>query len=253
MAPVRGLFYFMKPEIIFSDFDGTLTDHTEFSCVFVDIINLCHEKEVPFVIVTGRSLSWAHFFLTHFSKLTYVISEGGGCLSVRGSDGNICDEYLIDDEKIRWLEKFSAELTKRFSDVRLSVDSIGRVTDRAMELGEIEDEEVRNKITKLMDKEGINYSTSNVHLNFWAGDVSKYNAVKYFVSKYFPECSVEQTMFFGDSLNDQSMFQHIEHSVGVSNIDEVLDQLRYRPTTILEGEKNRGAYGVYSYLSDLLK
>ena len=241
---------FNKPKIILSDFDGTLSDHTEFSTKFIDIINLCHEKETPFIIVTGRSISWAHFFLTHFEKIKYVISEGGGSLSYKDSNGFIIDEYLVSDDEISWLEKFSQELLKQYPMVRLSADSIGRVTDRAIELFDLKDPKLVEKVKIFMKSQNINFSTSNVHLNFWSGDFSKYEASKYLLSRFFDKVSIEETMFFGDSLNDQSMFKNIEHSVGVSNISEVLSVIEHKPNVILYGDDYKGPSGVLNYLRE---
>ena len=215
----------MKTKIIFSDFDGTLTDHTEFSSTFIDIINYSFDKNIPFIIVTGRSLSWAHFFLTHFSKLNYVISEGGGVLSYRDERGNIVNEYQIDEAKLEKLKIFCINLKEKFPEISLSADSIGRVTDRAIELHDLEDIATMQRVTDLMDKNGITYSTSNVHLNFWLGDISKYKAVKNFISKFYSDISLDETIFFGDSLNDQSMFEKLKNTVGVSNIKSVIDFL----------------------------
>jgi len=242
----------MTPKIIFSDFDGTLTDHTEFSTKFLDIVNLVTSKEIPFVIVTGRSLSWAHFFLTHFSKLTHVISEGGGVISSRDDEGMICDEFQVEQDKLDWLEKFSRDLTDRFS-IRLSADSLGRVSDRAIELSDLKDPALKDQITKRMDEEGITYSTSNVHLNFWCGEISKYNAVMAFLKLHYPKLSIEESIFFGDSLNDQTMFKNVEHSVGVANIEDVLDQMDHKPKIILHGKENCGPNGVLKYLEDIFK
>jgi HAD superfamily hydrolase (TIGR01484 family) len=241
---------YSKPRIIFSDFDGTLSDHKEFSTKFIDIINLCDQQKVPFVIVTGRSISWAHFFLTHFEKIEYVISEGGGSLSYRDGNGFLIDEYLVADHEIEWLEKFSKELVKQFPMVRLSADSTGRVSDRAIELFDLKDPELLESVKKFMKAQNINFSTSNVHLNFWCGDVSKYEASKYFLSRFYDHISIEESMFFGDSLNDQSMFQNIQHSVGVSNISEVASELEHEPSVILIGDKNKGPHGVLNYLRE---
>ncbi|EQC47237.1 HAD family hydrolase [Bacteriovorax sp. Seq25_V] len=239
------------PKIVFSDFDGTLTDHTEFSGKFLTILEMLKEYNTPLVIVTGRSLSWAHFFLTHFSDLPYVISEGGGVLSYRDKRGMIVDEYQVPVSDLEWLENFSKELLGRFEGLKLSADSIGRKSDRAIELCDLEDVVVRTEIKKLMDDQNINYSTSNVHLNFWCGDISKYKAVRSLLDKFYPDVSIEQTMYFGDSLNDQSMFKMVEHSVGVSNISEVLLKMTDKPKVILTGEENSGPSGVLNYLVTL--
>ena len=70
------------PKIVFSDFDGTLTEQGRFSPVFFDVLKLIKQNNSELVIVTGRPLSWAHFLLTHFD-LDCVITEGGGMLSLR--------------------------------------------------------------------------------------------------------------------------------------------------------------------------
>jgi len=49
------------------------------------------------------------------------------------------------------------------------------------------------------------------------------------------------------------MFKHFTHSVGVSNIEEVMDQLTFKPKVVLKGVENRGPMGVLAYLTDLLK
>ena len=242
-----------SPKLILSDFDGTLSDHKEFSTKFIDIINLCSDNKTPFVIVTGRSISWAHFFLTHFEKLEYVISEGGGSLSYRDGNGFIIDEYLVSDDEIKWLEKFSSELKKQFPLVRLSADSTGRVTDRAIELFDLKDEELLESIQTFMTSQNINYSTSNVHLNFWCGNLSKANATKVLFNKFFSHLNMEEeSIYFGDSLNDQSMFDKVKTSIGVSNIDSVMDRLSVKPHIILKGKENAGPSGVLNYLKNNL-
>ena len=47
------------------------------------------------------------------------------------------------------------------------------------------------------------------------------------------------------------MFKMVEHSVGVSNISEVLLKLVDRPKVILTGEENSGPGGVLNYLVTL--
>jgi hydroxymethylpyrimidine pyrophosphatase-like HAD family hydrolase len=65
--------------------------------------------------------------------------------------------------------------------------------------------------------------------------------------------SPDEAVFFGDSLNDQTMFKSFKNSVGVSNISKVMDQLVHKPTTILEGPENIGPNGVFNYLKNLLE
>lgn len=232
-------------KIIFSDFDGTLTYKEGLGPVFFDILNLLESKNLPLVIVTGRSLSWGHFLLTHFPFLTDVIVEGGGAIVTR-SGKFITEELLISQTEVDRLANFCTVFKNKFPNVPLSVDSFGRKTDRAVELHDLQDGTLFHHIEDFLHLNKINFSTSNVHLNFWCGEVSKYKAVKYFLSKKnVPE---ENAIFFGDSLNDQAMFQHFPTTIGVSNIAKVIGQLKYRPTEVLLGESNAGPYGVLNYL-----
>lgn len=232
-------------KIVLSDFDGTLTYKEGLSPIFFEILSLLESKKVPLVIVTGRSLSWGHFLLTHFPFLTDVIVEGGGAIVSR-SGKFITEECLISPAEVKRLADFCTNFTAKFPNVPLSVDSFGRKTDRAIELHDLQDGILFDHIEEYLREQNINFSTSNVHLNFWCGEVSKYKAVMYFLNK--KSLMPEDGVFFGDSLNDQSMFKSFKHSVGVANIAAVIDRLEFKPTTILTGEENVGPWGVLSYL-----
>ena len=71
-------------------------------------------------------------------------------------------------------------------------------------------------------------------------------AVEHFLKKH--KNFEEDCVFFGDSLNDQAMFQSFPNTVGVSNISSIIDLLEFKPKTILTGKENIGPYGVLNYL-----
>ena len=234
---------------VFSDFDGTLTYKEGLSPIFFEIISLLESKKIPLVIVTGRSLSWGHFLLTHFPYLTDVIVEGGGAIVSRKGKF-ITEECLISETEVERLAHFCSEFKKRFPEVSLSVDSFGRKTDRAVELHDLKDGILFHHIEDFLKTEKINFSTSNVHLNFWCGEVSKYKAVAHFL--HSRQMHEKESLFFGDSLNDQTMFKSFPNSVGVANISEVIDRLEFKPATILTGSENVGPFGVLNHLIKIL-
>ena len=236
-------------KIVFSDFDGTLTFKEGLSPIFFEILNTLESKKIPLVIVTGRSLSWGHFLLTHFPYLTDVIVEGGGAIVTR-SGKFITEECLVSEADVKKLADFSSEFTRAFPNIKLSVDSFGRKTDRAVELHDLQDGVLFHHIEDFLRDHKINFSTSNVHLNFWCGEVSKYLAVEHFLKKH--KAREEECIFFGDSLNDQAMFKSFPNSVGVSNIKVVMDRLIHKPTTILVGDENIGPFGVLNHLKNIL-
>lgn len=236
-------------KFIFSDFDGTLTYKESLSPIFFELLSFLEQKNIPLVIVTGRSLSWGHFLLTHFPYLKDVIVEGGGAIvSRRGK--HITEELLISQSDVLKLADFSTVFVESFPHTPLSVDSFGRKTDRAIELHDLKEGVLFHHVEDFLRQHHINFSTSNVHMNFWCGEVSKFLAVEHFLKKHHQV--QKDCVFFGDSLNDQAMFKSFENSVGVSNISSVLDRLEFKPKIILKGEENAGPWGVLNFLKSQL-
>jgi HAD superfamily hydrolase (TIGR01484 family) len=239
-------------KIVFSDFDGTLTLGHSVTPTFMQVLEILGKNHCEFVIVSGRSLSWGHFFLTHFPSITAAIMEGGGVMVTRKENGLMDEKNLVTDKELLHLETQTEALLKKFSWLSLTKDSFGRRTDRAIELIEYNDEQ-KNHIMKFLKAHDINYSCSNVHINFWAGNVSKFKAVDKYLETYRPMIDLSDCLYFGDAPNDESMFQYFENSVGVSNISTYLNQIVHHPKVILEGNDKRGILGVHSYLQELFK
>ena len=236
--------------IYFSDFDGTLTVEGQgLTREFFDIMEIIKTKKHELIIVSGRSLSWGHFFLTHF-PLKICVMEGGGVIVYVNDKGDIIEEPLISKEEIKQLEDFTTLLKTNFPDVPLSADSFGRLTDRAIEFHQMDMKRI-DDVMKFMDQQKINYSKSNVHINFWVGNISKYLGVQELMKKFRTHLKEEECWFFGDAPNDQSMFELFHNSVGVSNIRHCLDRLTHKPRIILEGEENAGAKGVLNFIKKL--
>lgn len=236
--------------VFFSDFDGTLTmEGRELTRDFFEILDLLKHRNQELVIVSGRSLSWGHFFLTHF-PLKACIMEGGGVILYLDEKGEIVQEPLISQAEIERLATFTENLKHHFPHIPLSADSFGRLTDRAIEF-HLMDQEWIKEATDFMELHKINYSKSNVHINFWAGEISKYKGVVAYLEKFKPGLTQEECWFFGDAPNDQSMFELFHNSVGVANIKHCLHRLTHKPRIILEGDENVGPKGVLNFITNL--
>jgi HAD superfamily hydrolase (TIGR01484 family) len=237
-------------KIVFSDFDGTLTNNGKLGAVFFKTLELIEKHHSELVIVSGRSVSWGHFFLTHF-PLKHAIMEGGGVIVSRSVEGHLSQEFLVPDETLDYLEDVTQELIRVVPETVMSLDSLGRRADRAIEFGDMSADDIKKAEDFLASKKDIHFSRSNVHINFWAGDISKANGVKAYFAKHAPHVSTEDCIFYGDAANDESMFEYFSNTVGVSNILSVLDQLEHKPRIVLEGKDNAGVHGVYNHIMEL--
>jgi HAD superfamily hydrolase (TIGR01484 family) len=238
-------------KIIFSDFDGTLTNSGKLSAIFFDILDLVKKQDSEFIVVSGRSISWGHFLLTHFN-LNYCIMEGGGVILFKNKNGEICEETLVYNEDVDLLEQKTIELLKTVPGAVLSADSFGRKTDRALEFSQMSKEEI-DKTIEFLDKNNLNHSKSNVHINYWLSDISKFKAIKHLLKHYFAHIEMDETIFYGDAKNDESAFEGMLNTVGVSNIIKILDELKFKPRIVLEGKDNAGALGVYHHLKEVFE
>jgi len=234
--------------IVFSDFDGTITrENRELTPKFFEILDLIGKNNSEMVIVSGRSLSWGHFFMTHFPQMKAAIMEGGGVILTKDERGEICEELVVSPFEVERLGEFTEKLKAHFPHIPLSVDSFGRKTDRAIEFHLVNESEL-DDVFAFMHQHNINFTKSNVHVNFWCGEISKFKGVEKFLKEFRPLDHAKDCLFFGDAPNDESMFQFFDNSVGVSNIKNCLGRLSYYPRVILEGEENANADGVYNYL-----
>ena len=237
---------------VFSDLDGTLTVEDKLTPLFFDIISFLHRRNIPLVIVTGRGLSWASFLVTYMPHLNIVIGEGGGVIAYRDKNNAVNHICMVGEKERKALNAFCRLLQKEHPGLPLTQDCLGRLTDRAFELDHYLSYPRKNEVDDLLRRKKMNFCCSNVHFNFWSGDASKYKASHY-VLQHFLHLDNEEAIFFGDSLNDESMFQNFIYSVGVGNIKGVLDKLQYPPKVILEGKNQEGAKGVLHYLENNLQ
>ena len=239
-------------KIIFSDFDGTLTSGPNLGPLFFELIEFLHQRKIDLIIVTGRPLSWAHFLLTH-TPLKIVVAESGGVICSKVRPETFKEEFLVSAENLNHLKLFSSDLLKRFPGLRLTNDSLGRISDRAIELEHLKELALEEEILSFMRMNQISFSKSSVHLNFWSGRIEKSLAIKKTIERFYPDFSDDDLTYFGDALNDESVFKSYKNTVGVSNIARFLDQMTYKPSVVLKGEENAGVQGVFNHLKSLFK
>lgn len=236
-------------KIVFSDFDGTLTFQGELSPIFFDVLNLIKQHDSELIIVSGRSLSWGHFLLTHF-PLRYVVMEGGGVVLQKNAQGLIQETCLAKEEDLVALQKAQKEISELVGASCFAADSYGRKTDRAIEFSKLEKTD-QKKIINYLDLNHLSYSRSNVHLNIWKGELSKANGVEFLLNNFLSHIDKDDCIYYGDAPNDQSMFAFLNNSVGVSNILPFLDEIETPPKVVLEGKENIGVLGVLAHLKDI--
>jgi hydroxymethylpyrimidine pyrophosphatase-like HAD family hydrolase len=95
-------------------------------------------------------------------------------------------------------------------------------------------------------------TVSSIHINAWFGDHNKWHGAQWILKQLTGrdlKQELDQWVYVGDSTNDQVMFEHFTHSVGVANIKRFENELKHLPKYISKQERGAGFAEVARLLS----
>lgn len=108
------------------------------------------------------------------------------------------------------------------------------------------------RIVRIFEEAGAHAKVSSIHVNGWFGDYDKLGMTRVLFAEVFSrrlEEALPETLFIGDSPNDQPMFARFPHSVGVANVRRFLAQLEHPPAWVTQ---RPGAWGFCEMVDVLL-
>lgn len=127
----------------------------------------------------------------------------------------------------------------------LSTDEGGRETDIAFDYNEtvhLAPAQVAH-IVDLLQQAGMHTTVSSIHIHGCFGNFNKWLGANWIVQQLFGRDltqELDRWVFVGDSGNDQPMFEHFKHSVGVANIRRFETSLKHLPCYIAPSERGAG-------------
>jgi hydroxymethylpyrimidine pyrophosphatase-like HAD family hydrolase len=98
-------------------------------------------------------------------------------------------------------------------------------------------------VVQLLQKEGMTATVSSIHINAWFGDHNKWHGARWILKELTGRDlthELDQWVYVGDSTNDQVMFEHFTHSVGVANIKRFENELTHLPQYLTLQERGAG-------------
>jgi hypothetical protein len=149
-----------------------------------------------------------------------------------------------------------AGIRNRYPAAQLSADQAYRISDYAVDFCEdvprLDDATIAD-IVRMFEAGGATAKVSSIHVNAWIGTFSKLEMslrVLFDVFSIEGEMAQRRVLYVGDSPNDEPMFAHFQHTVGVANLTPFLPLLAHRPAWITE---RPGGLGFEELVSRLLK
>ena len=237
---------------VLTDIDDTLTRDGAIEPAALSALQRLHDAGLPVIAITGRPMGWSEPFARAWPVAAIVAENGAVALFREGNVRNDAIDCAGAAPALR-IEYAQDEATRtrnalRLREVpgaRLAQDSVGRVTDIAVDHSEFAHlgPEAIAQVVALMRAEGMVATVSSIHINGWFGEHDKRSGARWIVQRLLGrdvDAELERWVYVGDSTNDQLMFAHFPLSVGVANLMRFAAELTDWPTYIAPGERGLG-------------
>lgn len=254
---------------VFTDIDDTLTSH---GAITPDALRALHALRAAGLVVipiTGRPIGWCTSFLSGSADAPWpvaaMVAENGGVAYVPAATSQNMDEKgqsrlsakglllskIYQDsaparsQHAHAMRAVAHTVQQALPGVRLARDSAGRETDLAFDYAEYDRHSPHTvqQVLQLLQAAGMQTTVSSIHIHGSFAGHDKWTGAQWIVRTLWGRelaAELEHWVFVGDSGNDQAMFQHFPHSVGVANIRAVAPQLQHLPRYVTESERGTG-------------
>ena len=242
---------------VFTDIDDTLSTDGVVPPATVQALADLKAAGLHVIPITGRPVGWSEPFARTW-PVDAIVPENGAVALVHGKNGLQPAPVLADplsklyqqDASTRAanytrMQRVAQRVLREVPGARLAQDSPGRETDIAIDHSEFAHlpPDAIAQAVRIMQAEGMTATVSSIHINGWYGDHNKLDGARWIVRTLLGrelDAEVHRWVYVGDSTNDQLMFGHFVHSVGVANIRRFEAELAHKPRYITLGERGEG-------------
>ena len=233
---------------VFTDIDDTLTTDGAITPDALQALADLKAAGLHVVPITGRPVGWSEPFAARW-PVDAIVAENGAVGLQHSPEQGLRKLYQQDaaTRKTHFarMQKVLAHIERTVPGACRSQDSAGRETDIAIDHSEFTQlpPSAIDAVVRLMQAQGMTATVSSIHINGWFGEHSKLTGARWIVRKLWGrdlDAEIDRWVYVGDSTNDQVMFQHFAHSVGVANIRRFESQLTHPPRYITPSERGAG-------------
>lgn len=250
---------------VFTDIDDTLTTAGAITPDALQALVDLKAAGLHVIPITGRPVGWSEPFALGW-PVDAVVAENGsvGLLPTQPGSPNLkeIDLQPLSNKRTSLSKLYQQDAVTRATNFTrmqqvaqrvlmevpgtiLAQDSAGRETDMAIdhsEFTELSPAKIK-QVVDLMRAEGMNATVSSIHINGWFGEHNKLAGARWIVRQLLQrelDAEIAHWVYVGDSTNDQLMFAHFPHSVGVANIRRFEAELSHLPRYITPSERGAG-------------
>jgi HAD superfamily hydrolase (TIGR01484 family) len=242
---------------VFTDIDDTLTTHGEITPDALAALGALRAAGLTVFAITGRPVGWSEPKARAW-PVDAIVAENGAVALVSdqnslkpSSEGHqtLSKIYQLDagtrQAHAQRLRQAAGRVLREVPGVSLARDSAGRETDIAFDHAEfaaLAPAQI-DAIEAVLRAEGLHTTRSSIHTHGavspgdkWTGAVW---AVRTLLGRDLAR-ELDHWVAVGDSGNDEAMFRHFRHSVGVANIRLAAPRMQALPRYVTAGESGAG-------------
>jgi HAD superfamily hydrolase (TIGR01484 family) len=253
---------------VFTDIDDTLTTEGAITADALQALADLKAAGLNVIAITGRHVGWCESLMSGTSAAPWavdaMVAENGAvalvpCAVEQNARRRPSRLYQQDaatrSAHAARMAQVAQQILAAVPGAQRSRDEGGRETDLAFDYNEFAKlpPDTVAKIIALLQAAGMRTTVSSIHIHGCYGDFNKWTGARWIVRELWQRDlrkELDHWVFVGDSGNDQPMFEHFTHSVGVANIRRFEADLSYRPRYITKGERGAGFAEVVRALLD---
>lgn len=242
-----------KIRYILCDIDDTITTNGKLPAESYNAIWKLYNAGYNVIPVTGRPAGWCDLIIRQW-PVKAIVGENGAFVYYFENDHlkTFTHPSVSSTDIQSKLETVKEEVLKGVPGCRVSKDQFSRIYDLAIDFNEDPPYlglEAAEKIKDICIKMGAEAKVSSIHVNTWFGKYDKLTMTELFMKKVLMEDNIkDKILFFGDSPNDEPMFQYFPNSCAVANIKPFVNRIHHLPTFITRQECGKGFAEAIDYL-----
>jgi HAD superfamily hydrolase (TIGR01484 family) len=242
---------------LFTDIDDTLTTGGAITPDSLAALQALKDAGLVVIAITGRPVGWCAELASQW-PVDALVAENGSVALFPGEIGlqptpalnnplSKIYQQATEERQANYqrMQAVAQRILREVPGATLAQDSAGRETDIAVDHSEFSHLPPAGiaETVRIMQAEGMNATVSSIHINGWFGSHNKLEGARWIVRTLLSrelDAELSRWAYVGDSANDQLMFQHFAHSIGVANIREVAHTLTHRPRFVTDAERGAG-------------
>jgi HAD superfamily hydrolase (TIGR01484 family) len=237
-----------RPVGVFTDIDDTLTTDGAITPEALQALADLKAAGLHVVAITGRPVGWSEPFAASW-PVDAIVAENGAVALQHSASWGLRKLYQQDaatrSANFSRMQAVLAQIERSVPGARRSQDSAGRETDIAIDHSEFMHlpQSAIDMVVRTLQAAGMTATVSSIHINGWFGTHSKLTGARWIVRELWGrdlDAEMDRWVYVGDSTNDQVMFEHFAHSVGVANIRRFEAQLTHPPRYMTPSERGAG-------------